>query len=264
MVDVDGIYGWKHGLILEKELSRLVPRPMHKLVIISREAPTWVVSAFKMAAMERRTPAPTPPPPKHKKQNKPTKKKHTSPTTRSRLVPTPRRNFTKYVNLAVEEAGVYGLFQQCYYDNEIRNKYRIRVPNVLAARTTVYRNWMKLLQHPELKDRVHFIRYEDLYVEPYEGFRSMLEHLHVAGCNVSDSLAFDPVIHRIKMGREYVNISLQDKHPRAEFCSAVRTQLLYHDILSKVDRTFEAEVLGYTYPDTREEYCQDVVLLAQQ
>jgi hypothetical protein len=164
----------------------------------------------------------------------------------------------RYVNAhKVNETGAYGFFLRSYYDVEIRDKYHLLCDNVLAARTKVYQNWMKLLRKEELSNRVHFIRYEELQAQPFAEFQKMAGRLGIT-CNVTDPEKFDRVTARVKMGNEDKAISFKGKHPRKEFCSTVDSDSLYQDILSKIDRTFDSEVLGYTYPDTRQEYCEGV------
>jgi len=248
--DFDGQFGWKHGYFLDKEIRNLAANPKHSLLIISREAPTWLLSAWKMQAM-----APTPPPTLFVRSSS-WRGLNRSPPTQP-----PRMSFINYLdNLPVEESGVPGdLFMQMYYEPEIRSQYRISAANVLAARTQVYRNWMQLRNLPEeVSSRVVFTRYEDLLKNPYERFRAITDQLNLPCKDLANQNAFDAVSTRVKMGQFDPSSRPQTKHHRSEFCQTVTSDEIYQNILSKMDRAFEKIVLNYDYPDTLIEYCQEV------
>jgi hypothetical protein len=244
-LDADGLYGWKHGLFLHKELDKFTSRPNHKMVIISREAPTWLVSAWKMNAMVRGIV----PPPVVK-----------DPKT-GKVIPPKASIYTKieeYVkNVAVNETGVPGeVYMQKYYDSEIRAAYQLKADNVMDARNKVYKNWMPLLSVPEIASRVSFVRYEDFLADPYMQFEKVVRDLQLP-CSLAGPSRFDTVQDRVKYGLlDKKAEKPQQRHPRAEFCKVVTTEQLYTDILAKVDQDFERRFFRYEYPPTRENYCQ--------
>jgi len=233
-LDGDGIYGWKHGFFKEKEIEAFKKMDSHRMVIISRDVMTWIVSAFRMSAG--------------------------IPTDGRRIF---RRfpSFLEYAtNMPVNENGIPdGRYFDAWFDNQdLRNQYRVIAPNIFDARTQVYKNWLKLLELDEFKSRVVFIRYEDLRENPYERFSSLVQQLKLASCNVEDETLFDPIKARRKYHRSDLKSRPQEHHPREEFCVYVRDEATYAKLLSKVDRAFEKK-LGYEYPDTLREYCQDAV-----
>ena len=245
MLDVDGLYGWKHGLFLEREIKRLASRKNHKLVIISREAPTWALSAWKMFAMANTRAARIRPKPKNATQ------RISSMSFRGAY-----GDFDVYINRhRVNETGIFGQYLGVYYDIGYRESYRIAHDNVLGARTKVYRNWMGLLNNKEIANQVYFLRYEDLQASPYIEFQQLLHYLNIENCTVPDESGFDSVGSRVKYQVVDKKVNYEGRHPRKEFCTTVTSQATYQSILNMIDRDFELKVLGYAYPETLEEYC---------
>ena len=161
------------------------------------------------------------------------------------------QNFTPY---AVAGDGLF----TGYYEPEIRDAYRLTAKNVLFSRTQVYRNWMRLFDLPkDIASRIVFIQYEDLLRNPYLHFRTIVEKLNLPCNNLTNPSMFDPVSNRVKMRLEDPASHPQAVHPRYEFCSLVDDETLYDLILSKIDREFDSNHLGYVYPDSVEEYCRE-------
>ena len=250
-LDADAVFGWKHGLFLEREITRLASRKRRKLVIISREAPTWAVSAWKMYAMA----------------NVPGARKSPSlsqPNT-GKVATGAFGNFSRYINdHKVKETSIYSRYLEMYYDTGYRQQYRIEGENVFEARTKVYRNWMTLLQNTSISNQVYFMRYEDLLDDSYTIFRQLIQHLNVSKCTVTSPETFDPVSSYVKYHVEHKRTSFKGRHPRKEFCVTIKSQAIYDSILAKIDRVFEAQVLGYTYPAKLEEYCRGVMQPEEQ
>ena len=278
-LDADGLYGWKHGYFLEKEIAFFQEAERHRMIIVSREAPTWVVSAWKMNAMVP-TPSwfkpPRPPPTVRRAKTLmqfPNSVTSTGAQSGNKLstplfnVTQPPRfsNLSEYIqSFPVNETGVPGgVFHGKYYDPEIRSRYILVAENPLKARTKVYENWISLLKRKDIADRIRFIRYEDLKERPYEMMKRLDEEFDLTSgsCNLTSSKTFNPVSTRVKMGvRDGAKLP-QQSHHRKEFCEYVKDESLYRAILARVDRDFEERSLGYSYPETLAEYCKDALEL---
>lgn len=274
-IDVDGVYGWKHGYFLDYEKSRFRLNQKHSIIIISREAPTWVLSAKKMNAMVRTRSSSlvstrfgvfnlgkTPPRMLlNNSQGSPNKLQ----IIQKPLVPLKKPDENREENLLVyigrhtiNHSAVFFWSGKAYYSDTSSIDYNIVTNHTLGARSLVYKQWMSLLNDTDISSRIHFVRYEDLYIEPQRRFSELITKTNVP-CQVPSGDAFDSVSGRVKYGAQNNNTVVKSRHHRYELCSKVSKEQTYQNILSQLDLEFEHDVLGYSYPATLSEYCAPTV-----
>jgi len=236
-VDADGLYGWKHGFFKTREILDFNESTKHSLIIITREALSWCVSAWKMGAM-----------------------------THNRLGRTSRRRrggihysgISGYIRMIVNEPTIPKDPYFQYYYMELQTEYLLDADNVFHARSQMYKNWMPLLNITEVASRIYFIRYEDLLGDTYNVFMNISKKLNLP-CSSLGKFNFDPIPNRVKYGTISKGVNIQKYHSRFQFCNIVKDETVYAAMIDRIDRQFEKSVLGYDYPNTRKEYCKAVV-----
>jgi len=239
-IDSDGIYGWKHGYFLQQEKERFNQSEKHAMMIIVREAPTWLVSSWKMNALGD----------------------HLVGTSLWNATSTNKKRFDRVedylafvsVNRLVVPPGP---FHRLYFNRPDRDQYRLLGDNVLEVRNKVQKHWLSLMEDPQVKNRIAFVRYEDLRQKTWEKFHDFTQSLNL-DCVLNENM-FDSVKNHVKYGIEDKKVAPREQHPRLEFCTTVKDQKVYETILQHIDRGFERFVLQYDYPDLLSQYCAEAL-----
>jgi hypothetical protein len=239
-IDADGLYGWKHGFFLEKEIAYLEKNPSHKLLILFRHPLTWAVSTWKMKGFY---------PIKYQNFMR-------SPKMRKAMIKIRQKgglSFEEYISLEIFEEGIptsKGRYFYYYYNQS--TDYQIISKNVFQARQQLYENWMKLKENSKIQNQIILVRYEDLLLNPFR-----LTELVECENNIT---LFDPVRNHVKYGA----IDVKKESPQAweanrQFCMLIQSEDLYTKTINLINKRFELEVLNYTFPDTLEEFCGKVL-----